>query len=468
MNTAAIHFKPETGSGIRVFLLIFFCFFLTSGAYLSWLYHLLTMVSADAADALTMIAGYTLQAAGAALSAVLFLRNGRRISRGQFMILLLLHAACMVPALLSPGLPGTIVFGLLMNLMCGMTAAFYLQELTLSADSGHRALLFGAGYAAASVAAWLLSLMKKGSALRSRGVLVIYLILTVLCAVCVPVLMNREPSAASGTQAPESSAFPWADTAFRKFLLLACTTVFLVSLVKNIGFSFPSSDILGGVSLELSRIFYAAGLLIVGIVSDKSRRSGAACVFASLVIPFITLALSGEQISGMIFWCLDYFVFAFFVIYRIILFSDAALEYRQESLAVFGLLFGRLGDAAGTGIYMLFSHEMRRLIMVSALLFLLAVFLFFRLYQRLYFPALIRQKSEQEVFEHFAQTHDLSTRERTILRMILDEQSNARIAEKLFLSESTVKYHIHNLLHKTACKNRMELLALYNQSRSEN
>ena len=55
-------------------------------------------------------------------------------------------------------------------------------------------------------------------------------------------------------------------------------TVFLLSLVKNLGFSFPSADVALGISLELSRVFYAAGLVIAGIVGDRERKYGAAAL----------------------------------------------------------------------------------------------------------------------------------------------------------------------------------------------
>ena len=37
--------------------------------------------------------------------------------------------------------------------------------------------------------------------------------------------------------------------------------MFFLSLVKNIGFGFPTADLLRGVDLELSRVLYAVGLI---------------------------------------------------------------------------------------------------------------------------------------------------------------------------------------------------------------
>ena len=83
------------------------------------------------------------------------------------------------------------------------------------------------------------------------------------------------------------------------------------------------------------------------------------------------------------------------------------------------------------------------------------------MYQKLYQPEIVRQKSEQEIFEHFSARHDLSVREKEVLRLVIGEQSNAEIAAALFVSESTVKFHVHNLLKKTGCKTRVELVGCY-------
>ena len=85
----------------------------------------------------------------------------------------------------------------------------------------------------------------------------------------------------------------------------------------------------------------------------------------------------------------------------------------------------------------------------------------FLLYQRVYLPVPLKVKSEQERFDSFAAQYELSSREREILQLILTGQSNPEMAGNLYISESTVKFHIHNLLKKTGCENRVSLVALY-------
>ncbi|MBR6407295.1 MAG: helix-turn-helix transcriptional regulator [Clostridia bacterium] len=83
------------------------------------------------------------------------------------------------------------------------------------------------------------------------------------------------------------------------------------------------------------------------------------------------------------------------------------------------------------------------------------------LYQTLHAAPDTRQKSERQIFEEFAAAHDLSGREREVLRLVLQDRSNKEISEALYVSESTVKFHIHNLLQKTGCKSRLALKSTY-------
>jgi len=52
----------------------------------------------------------------------------------------------------------------------------------------------------------------------------------------------------------------------------------------------------------------------------------------------------------------------------------------------------------------------------------------------------------------------LTERERDVWRLIATGASNTRIAETLFISEHTVKFHVHNLLRKLGLKTRAEAI----------
>jgi DNA-binding NarL/FixJ family response regulator len=64
------------------------------------------------------------------------------------------------------------------------------------------------------------------------------------------------------------------------------------------------------------------------------------------------------------------------------------------------------------------------------------------------------EKGESIIF------NKLTDREIEVTRLIMQGKSNPEIAQELFISESTVKNHISNILHKLDMKDRVELAIL--------
>ena len=245
------------------------------------------------------------------------------------------------------------------------------------------------------------------------------------------------------------------------YLWLPGITILLLSCVKSGGFYFNAAD-LGdhNVSLELSRSFYAAGLIAAGLINDRKRSAGAVLCIAALVFPFFSIAGSHTDINYLM-WVLGYIFFGFYSVYRVLLFVDISKGKDLSHLACIGLMWGRLGDAAGAASGIMLSSRPMVLITVMALLFVICIFLFFHLYHTMYMHPV---SPEVDYIQAFAARYDLSQREADIFRMVIGGCTNKEIAERLYISENTVKFHMRNLLRKTDCSKRKELLALYDDS----
>ncbi|NLP15625.1 MAG: response regulator transcription factor [Clostridiales bacterium] len=63
----------------------------------------------------------------------------------------------------------------------------------------------------------------------------------------------------------------------------------------------------------------------------------------------------------------------------------------------------------------------------------------------------------------FAQKYNLTSREKEVLPLLTKGTPNREIAKLMFISENTVKFHIKNLLQKTGCPDRTDLISLYNK-----
>jgi NarL family two-component system response regulator LiaR len=66
----------------------------------------------------------------------------------------------------------------------------------------------------------------------------------------------------------------------------------------------------------------------------------------------------------------------------------------------------------------------------------------------------------QQMVEPLNLVNDLTPREREVLSLMVEGISNAKIAEKLVISHSTVKFHVSNILSKLGVSSRAEAIAL--------
>ena len=455
----------EKRTDISICALIGLTFLWTGCCYLTWFYHLAEFYSPVKVDMMTEVVGYIFQAAGLLVFALFEKSNtGRERSRNSFTLVSLAGFMLSLLAAFSPTGPVSLIFGYAMNVIFGMIAGLYLSMLSEFATAARAGIIFGAGYGFGSILSYLLSLIGGNNFLHDSRVFIAY---AVIFALTVPLsaLIIRNNTAEQSTPAPPAGASDHSGKIMLNYIFIPALTVFLLSCVKGGGFYFPAAD-LGdhNVSLELSRSFYAAGLIAAGLINDRKRSAGAVLCVAALVFPFFTMIAGSHSGVNYMLWILGYVFFGFYAVYRVLLFTDISrLNSGLSYLACMGLMWGRIGDAAGAAVGILLGGKSMVLITIMAVLFVICIFMFFHLFQMMYMqPA----KAEPDYVLQFATVYDLSQRETELLRLILSGCTNKEAAEKLFISENTVKFHVRNLFRKTGCKKRSELLSLFDSFRS--
>lgn len=352
----------------------------------------------------------------------------------------------------SKSLTTVLIFGYIMNFLHGTVAAYYLYELTTELEWNKRGIAFGLGYGIASIASWLITKIGTGNFLTTNYALIAYTVLVVITIILVQYNKNGTTNA-DCRQAIQPSA-----------IAIAIFTVIILTTARGIGFYFPTADLSAGINLEFSRAFYAIGLILSGIICDRKRTYGALFSITALICPFIMFALADEIGSSVVFWILGYILFGYLNVYRIVVFSDIASSNKELLwLAAFGLLFGRIGDAGGSIIGMSLHANKVALVTIATTLFVIAAGLLFMLYNKLYVNAAPVRKNEDDMLFAFINKYDISTREIDVLKHVLCGLPNSEIASNLHISENTVKFHVRNILKKTGCANRKEIVILYNE-----
>ena len=432
-------------------------------AYLSWLYNLMDIIDTQQIainiDLLSECLGYVFQVLGVVVLCTFIKKTNIafRNSRTIFMIISVLHMLLVAPSSLASSYSIVLITGYINNLLIGIETGYYLVMITEMIPSNRRGFAYGLGYSIGSIGSWLLSLCGDNNFLKSPSVIVVY---TLIITITLGLLMLVNPDII-----PEKSTTAFSSN--NKLIILTGIMIFLLCFVKGIGFYFPMADVAnGGFSLELSRAFYAIGLLLAGLLNDYKRFLGGIACIAALIFPFILIALKFSPEYGLYVWIMGYIFTGFYAVYRVIVFSDISDNTMFGLfLAPVGLLCGRLGDALCVPFGISLSGHPNVLVIVGAIVFITTVILCYFIFDMLYRPNAITKAEAQanpsENIAAFAIYHDLSTREKEVLPLILGGKSNSEISGELFVSENTVKFHVRNILKKTGCSNRQELFKIF-------
>ena len=283
-------------------------------------------------------------------------------------------------------------------------------------------MLFGGAYAFGSIGTWLLSLPMGGRFLWHGGS---FLAIAALAALSLLFLRRLTPPPAM-----EGSGYIHVGLN-TKGIWLAAAVLFLLSMENTLGFAFPLRGAADSVYIEFTRIFYGAGLIMAGLVSDRNRRWGAICCLAALAFPFAAMALGSNVTGETVMWVLAYLFLGFWSVYRILVFSDISGKSGLPAFAVLGLLAGRLGEAVGTlGAGMCTGTP---LIILSGAVFVLVIAFLSAVSKAVQYQYKPGGGWKLRQMEYIAPR--LSAREQEIFNLIIQGMSNTEIASALYITE---------------------------------
>lgn len=450
--------------------------FLFNGSAFLSLYHILGQISGiKNISYISVVLAYLVQCLGMALYGMLVKKVPALTNRPAFSCGILALEMLSVSLCMMTNEPGqTIICDLILNFFIGMNSGDYLTALSKYIPYGIRGTVFGTASGIGSVGSWLITLMGPDNFFISRRVLIVYAAIFILNTAVVCLRAYFKAARNETEEKHTESLQDRAPTLKISVLVLSALIITLFGAVHEMSAYFPLADEVNySNTKEFARAFYAITLVAAGIISDLKRQLGGIICTVLLVMPFVFLALKGYYSNAFVILIISYLVIGFYSVFRAISFADYASEYASYGfITVGGLFFGRLGEAIGFGTSTFFEDNVIALVLVNVLLYIATIVLF-ACQQYLMGPkglvsGAVKTKDEIEgeedrtsPLEKFSANYGLSAREVEVLEQILAGKSNNEISEALFISGNTVKFHMKNILKKTECANRTELISMY-------
>lgn len=401
-----------------------------------------------------------LQALGYVFS-IVFLKKSKNALSIWVPIVESLIIFCTGLAAFMSGQPISSVFwGSFMSFFTGAIMCYAITEITLNVKFSNRGKAFGLIYAVGSVGSLLLSLLDGGNALGENFVFVIYGALAVLSSALG--LYNYKKNDDSSFK--EEEYLDPVKSGFNKNDAVRIFVIFMFFVLSNIGLHFKISGGSEFESVVLSRAFYAVGLIAAGFINDRSRKVGALCAFLALGFGLLSPALQVNAGTSVAVQAIAYVFLGLPAIYRMIIFSDEAeKDHSKFPFVTLGVAAALAGQALGTFMGVWLEKDMMVLVCVMLILYIITGGVFFAFFSALYpndkKEDMLSEADRKEIaFEKYVKETGLNVKQAQVLKYLLNGASNGEIAESLFVAESTVKYHVKNILQATSCHNRNELI----------
>lgn len=228
------------------------------------------------------------------------------------------------------------------------------------------------------------------------------------------------------------------------------------------------------ISLIYTRFFYAGGLMIAALIFDKSHAAGGICALASILYPIMIIILYKELPIHYIPIALTDTFLGFYAVFRAGLFMSLASGKGKLYIAPLGLCISRIVEGIVSISLVLIGSDRLICFIIAGVLFVPLIILFCYMltkYTRQPDAAIVVNNIsesnasglEEISSPSFAEIYHLTRREDEISGYLADNKTNCEIADILFVSESTVRFHVSNILKKTGLTNRRDVGRKYKE-----
>lgn len=432
-------------------LIIGLCFLYTGSAYMSEFYRLTHFYDETKVDLITSAYNYCLQAIGIMIYIYGLKKNNKFFfNKNSFVLLLISGSIFMAISQLSNNPLMVVLTGYIFNLHIGLYFGFYLTFFSKYYHLKTAGLSFGMAYAFGSLGTYLLSLISGGQFLESKSITALYFIMVAIIIALVLLIKDIHVDISFNKHDYYESKL--------NYLVPITSLMCIISVLgSQLYYSIPIAE---NINWNIIRLFYAFGLIFEGYMIDKNRFIGEILAIASLIYPLISVSLIGEGMANNIILSLSYFFRGFLTIYYVISFTS--LKEKDERYIIFaslGLFISRVIETIITLIIMNINIPNLFHLLFSAICFIPLLILFVQMQNKNYSNPLSTEKK----LASFAQRYELTSREIDILHCLSDNLSDSEIAQKLYISKNTVRFHISNILKKTNTNSRTEIINIYNR-----
>lgn len=450
--------KNLTKNFTKVTAITFLTYFILSQMYYTQIYRFVEYYSGSIVFAISDGWAYLMQALGMIVMIVLFVKKPHTYGSKQFASITMVSTLpLLVLSVLAQNGIVLLVLMLILNFIIGFDLTFYYGLMTQYLPQKSRLMSIAVSGALGALAMWALS-QASPDILTSKYII---LIDAVLVAIDVYLFMSFESlSERCNMDAPATTNSLLTVVKDNKILV---AVVFLMSALSVLGSSDNAAltaDI--GLSLLDVRALYGIGLIACALIYGKSKNAGALATMASLILPFIVLGMMHMNYVSVIVSLVTFIALGFYSVYKAGVFMEVTEEMNLAPVfAVLGLVASRLSDAITvTAFTLLYPAYYPVSFIVSGIIAIPLIILFYMLLTKNTATTVEDADSKKS---RFGETYNLTRREEEVAYYIAQGKSNGEIASLTNLSESTVRFHVSNVLKKTELKTRNDVSRAYHR-----